>query len=37
LIVIASHGKTGILKHLIGSVTDKVVRSAKCPVMVIRS
>ncbi len=37
LIVIASHGKTGILRHLIGSVTDKVVRAAKCPVMVIRA
>jgi len=37
LIVIASHGKTGILSHLIGSVTDKVVRAAKCPVMVIRA
>jgi universal stress protein A len=37
LIVIASHGKAGILKHLIGSVTDKIVRAAKCPVMVIRA
>ncbi|MCE5273941.1 MAG: universal stress protein [Syntrophaceae bacterium] len=37
LIVIPSHGKSGILKHLIGGVTDKVVRSAKCPVMVVRS
>jgi nucleotide-binding universal stress UspA family protein len=37
LIVIASHGKTGLLKHLIGSVTDKVVRAAKCPVMVVRA
>lgn len=37
LIVIPSHGKSGILKHLIGSVTDKVVRSAKCPVMVVRA
>ncbi len=36
LIVIASHGKTGILKYLIGSVTDKIVRAAECPVMVIR-
>jgi nucleotide-binding universal stress UspA family protein len=36
LIVIASHGKTGILKNLIGSVTDKVVRGAKCPVMVVK-
>ena len=36
LIVIASHGKTGILKNLIGSVTDKVVRGAKCPVIVVK-
>jgi universal stress protein A len=37
LIIISSHGKTGILKNMIGSVSEKVVRSAKCPVMVIRS
>lgn len=37
LIVIPSHGKSGILKHLIGGVTDKVVRSAKCPVLVVRA
>ena len=37
LIVIASHGKTGLLHHLIGSVTDKVVRSAECPVYLVRS
>lgn len=36
LVVIASHGKTGLLKHLIGSVTDKVVRGLTCPVMVVR-
>jgi nucleotide-binding universal stress UspA family protein len=36
LIVIGSHGKKGIMKHIIGSVTDKVVRSAKSPVMVVR-
>jgi universal stress protein A len=36
LIVIASHGKTGILKQLIGSVADKVVRGSKCPVMVVK-
>jgi nucleotide-binding universal stress UspA family protein len=36
LIVIPSHGRSGILKHLIGGVTDKVVRAAKCPVMVVR-
>ena len=36
LVVIASHGKTGLLKHLIGSVTDKVVRGSSCSVMVVR-
>ena len=36
LIVIASHGKTGVLSHLIGSVAEKVVRSAKCPVLLVR-
>jgi len=36
LIVIASHGKTGILKHLIGSVADKVVKGSKCPVIVVK-
>ena len=37
LIVIASHGRTGILSHLIGSIAEKVVRGAKCPVMVVRN
>lgn len=37
LIVIASHGKTGLLSHLIGSVAEKVARGAKCPVMLVRS
>jgi nucleotide-binding universal stress UspA family protein len=36
LIVIASHGRTGILKSLIGSVADKVMREAKCPVLLVR-
>jgi nucleotide-binding universal stress UspA family protein len=36
LIVIASHGKTGILKRLMGSVADKVVQGSKCPVMVVK-
>lgn len=34
LIVIASHGKAGAAKHAIGGVTDKVVRTAACNVMV---
>jgi nucleotide-binding universal stress UspA family protein len=37
VIVIASHGKTGFLKNMIGSVSEKVIRTAKCPVMLIRS
>ena len=36
LIVIASHGKTGLLSHLIGSVAEKVVRNAKCSVLLVR-
>ena len=35
LIVIATHGRTGILRTLIGSVAEKVIRYAKCPVLVI--
>jgi universal stress protein A len=34
LIVIAAHGKVGVVKHEIGGVTDKVVRAAKCHVLV---
>ena len=37
LIVIASHGKTGILKNLMGSVVDKITRRAKCQVLLVRS
>jgi universal stress protein A len=37
LIVIASHGRTGLLSHLIGSVAEKVARGAKCPVMLVRN
>ena len=37
LIVIATHGLTG-LKHLfIGSVAEKVVRMAQCPVYTVKS
>ena len=36
LIVIASHGKTGLLNHLMGSVADKVTKGATCPVYLIR-
>ena len=35
VIVIATHGRTGILRTLLGSVAEKVIRYAKCPVLVI--
>lgn len=37
LIVIASHGRTGLNRFLLGSVTEKVVRLAQCPVLVWRN
>ena len=36
LIVIASSGKTGFDKFIMGSVADKVVNNAKCSVLLIR-
>ncbi|HPJ31154.1 MAG TPA: universal stress protein [Methanothrix sp.] len=35
LVVMGSVGKTGLSKFLLGSVTDKVVRNSKVPVMVV--
>ncbi len=35
LIVIATHGRTGLLHTLLGSVAEKVIRFAKRPVLVI--
>jgi nucleotide-binding universal stress UspA family protein len=35
VIVIATHGTTGILHTLLGSVAEKVIRYSKCPVLVI--
>lgn len=35
LIVIATHGRTGLLHTLLGSVAEKVIRYAKRPVLVI--
>lgn len=37
LIVIASHGKTGFLQHLMGSVAERVTRGAKCEVMLVKA
>lgn len=36
LIVLATHGRTGLKHLLMGSVAENVVRSAKCPVLTIR-
>jgi universal stress protein A len=36
LIVMASHGRTGISHMLMGSVAEKVVRKANCPVLIVR-
>ena len=36
LIVMATHGRTGLSHALVGSVTEKVVRMAPCPVLSIR-
>ena len=36
LIVMATHGYTGITHFLLGSVTEKVVRTAGCPVLTLR-
>ena len=37
LIVIPSHGRTGIKRLLIGSVAERVIQHAHCPVLVLRS
>jgi nucleotide-binding universal stress UspA family protein len=36
LIVIATHGQTGLKDYLLGSVADKVSRNAKCSVFLVR-
>jgi nucleotide-binding universal stress UspA family protein len=37
LIVMGTHGRTGLLHRLFGSVTEDVVRRAPCPVMVVKA
>jgi nucleotide-binding universal stress UspA family protein len=37
LIVIATHGRTGLSHALLGSVAERIVREAPCPVLTIRS
>lgn len=37
LLVVATHGRTGVGRLLIGSVAEEVVRKASCPVLTLRS
>jgi len=37
LIVMGTHGRTGVQRHLLGSVAEKTVRTASVPVMTVRS
>jgi universal stress protein A len=37
LIVVATHGRTGVLHLLLGSVAARVVRTATCPVLTVRA
>src|SRR5574342_9982 len=37
LIVLATHGRTGIRRLIIGTVAEKVVRHAPCPVLIVMS
>ena len=36
LLVIATHGRTGLKHFFLGSVVERVIRQAHCPVLVIR-
>ena len=37
LIIMSTHGRTGVSRFLLGSIAEKVVRSAPCPVLTIRA
>jgi universal stress protein A len=37
LIVMGSHGRTGVKRLLLGSVAEHVLRHAKCPVVTVRA
>ena len=36
LIILATHGRTGLKRALLGSTAERVVRHASCPVLVVR-
>jgi nucleotide-binding universal stress UspA family protein len=37
VIVLGSHGRTGLRRLLMGSVTEKVIGYAPCPVLVVKT
>jgi universal stress protein A len=37
LIIIGTHGRSGVPHLLLGSVAEKVARTAPCPVLIVRS
>jgi nucleotide-binding universal stress UspA family protein len=37
MIVMATHGRTGLLRMLMGNVAEEVVRKAKCPVLKVKA
>jgi nucleotide-binding universal stress UspA family protein len=37
LVVVGTHGRTGLGRLLIGSVADRLLRTAKCPVLTVRA
>ena len=37
LIVLGTHGRSGLAHVLLGSVTERVVRKARCPVLTVRA
>jgi universal stress protein A len=37
LVVMGTHGRTGVAHFLVGSMAERVIRTAPCPVLVLRS
>lgn len=37
MIIMGTHGRSGLARALVGSVADKVVRTASCPVLVVHA
>ena len=37
LIILGTHGRGGVTRALLGSVADRVIRTAPCPVLTVRT